>query len=207
QSPMPESPDPEWHKEPNENDAPKQPWFNELVNAEKTKLTHEDMMGSVVDFTNFTKHCLKKYKTTKADLEGPTFELLKGKHKNYIELEYNFKQCYLALTDQLDWQNPEGDRILQDLSKPLPMLGSLGRLYVIVDFFFNKDLEYLRTKILEENKYATYFTKPKATRYELYEIEEVIPNLWSPSKAAYDKDAAYRISHWGPKQKLFYRAR
>ncbi|GKC44267.1 hypothetical protein Tco_1061989, partial [Tanacetum coccineum] len=45
QSLMPETPDLEWHKEPNENDAPEQPWFNEMINAEKTKLTHEDVMG------------------------------------------------------------------------------------------------------------------------------------------------------------------
>ncbi|GKA18236.1 hypothetical protein Tco_0698073 [Tanacetum coccineum] len=51
------------------------------------------------------------------------------------------------------------------------------------------------------------FYKAKRTSYELYEIEEMIPNLWSPSKAAYDKDAAYRISHWGPKRKLFYMER
>ncbi|GJY55031.1 hypothetical protein Tco_0446695 [Tanacetum coccineum] len=35
----------------------------------------------------------------------------------------------------------------------------------------------------------------------------MIPQLWSSSKVSYDKDAAFRISHWGPKQKLFYRAR
>ncbi|GJY27407.1 hypothetical protein Tco_0402133 [Tanacetum coccineum] len=157
------------HQEPNENDAPKQPWFNELVNAEKTKLTHEDMMGSVVDFTNFTKHCLKKYKTTKVDLEG--------------------------------------DRIPQDFSKPLPFLGAPGRLYIPIDFFFNKDLGYLRSGNLEEKKYATSFTKPKAARYEIYEIKEMISNPWSSSKVAYDKDVAYEISHWGLKQKLIYKSR
>ncbi|GKE95784.1 hypothetical protein Tco_1580639, partial [Tanacetum coccineum] len=35
----------------------------------------------------------------------------------------------------------------------------------------------------------------------------MISQLWSSSKVAYDKDAAYGISHWGPKCKLFYRAR
>ncbi|GJS37519.1 RNA-directed DNA polymerase, eukaryota, reverse transcriptase zinc-binding domain protein [Tanacetum coccineum] len=57
-------------------------------------------------------------------------------------------------------------------------------------------MEYLRSGNLEEKKYATSFTKPKAARYELYGIEEMIPNLWSPYKVAYDKDVAYGISHW-----------
>ncbi|GJR61253.1 hypothetical protein Tco_1503415 [Tanacetum coccineum] len=89
----PESPDPEWHKEPTIDDPPKQTWFNEMVNAEKNQHTFDDVMGSVIDFTKFTKNCLKKDKIIKADLEGPAFKLMKGMHKNYIELEYNFEQC------------------------------------------------------------------------------------------------------------------
>ncbi|GJY73976.1 hypothetical protein Tco_0478407 [Tanacetum coccineum] len=79
--------------------------------------------------------------------------------------------------------------------KPLPLLGAPGRLYIPVEFFFNKDLEYLRSGNLEENKYTASFTKAKAARYELYGIEEMIPKQWSPSKVAYDKDAAYGIKY------------
>ncbi|GKC63045.1 hypothetical protein Tco_1095643, partial [Tanacetum coccineum] len=48
-----------------------------------------------------------KDKITKADLEGPTFELLKNGFKNNIKLEYNMEQCYLAMTDITEWANPE----------------------------------------------------------------------------------------------------
>ncbi|GJY55032.1 hypothetical protein Tco_0446696, partial [Tanacetum coccineum] len=95
----PESPDLEWHKELIVDDGPEQTWFNEMVNAEKNQRTFDDVMGSVIDFTNFSKNRLKKDKITKADLEGPAFILMKGRHKNYLELEYNFKQYYLALSD------------------------------------------------------------------------------------------------------------
>nr|GFD53676.1 hypothetical protein [Tanacetum cinerariifolium] len=67
----PETPDLEWHKEPNVDDAPKQNWFNELVNAKKDPLTFDDIMGSTVDFIKFAENHLKKDKITKADLEGP----------------------------------------------------------------------------------------------------------------------------------------
>nr|GEW17130.1 hypothetical protein [Tanacetum cinerariifolium] len=87
------------------------------------------------------------------------------------------------------------EKIPQDLSKPQHILGAPSHLYILVDFFFNKDLEYIRSRNLEEKKYAMSLTKPKATRYELYGIKEMIPNLPSPSKVAYDKDATYKISH------------
>ncbi|GKC30753.1 hypothetical protein Tco_1038047 [Tanacetum coccineum] len=202
----PESSNPEWHNESIVDDVPEQTWFNEMVNAEKDPPTFDDVIGLVIDFTNFTKNCLKKDRITKVDLEGPPFKLHKGKYRNYIELEYNMDQCYLALSDKLDWVNPEGDRIPHDISKPLPLHGAPGRLTIPVDFFFNKDLNYLSTGNAEK-KYATSLTKLKVARYDLEGIEEMNSNLWSSSKLAYEKDVAFGITHWGTKCKLFYRAR
>ncbi|GJW27077.1 hypothetical protein Tco_0040888 [Tanacetum coccineum] len=78
----PETPDLEWSKELNADDAPKQNWFNGMVNAEKDLAIVDNLMGSIVDFTKFAKNCLKKDKITKAGLEGPSFNLLKGNYKN-----------------------------------------------------------------------------------------------------------------------------
>ncbi|GJV50169.1 hypothetical protein Tco_1440381 [Tanacetum coccineum] len=122
------------------------------LNDEKDTLTFNDVMGSVVDFTKFTRNCLKKDKITKADLEGPAFKLLKGKYKKYIKIEYNFEQCYLALTDQIDRLNPKGDRIPHELGKPIPLHDAPCRLTILVDLFFNKDLEYLTTGNVENHK-------------------------------------------------------
>nr|GEU64032.1 hypothetical protein [Tanacetum cinerariifolium] len=91
QSPRPETPDPDWHKEPNADDGPELMWFNDLVHAEKDPLTFDDLMGSIVDFTKFIMNHLKKDIIYKADLEGPTFMLLKGTCESQIKLEYNFK--------------------------------------------------------------------------------------------------------------------
>ncbi|GJR34223.1 hypothetical protein Tco_1209907 [Tanacetum coccineum] len=128
----PKTPDPEWYKEPNANDAPEQNWFNEMVNSEKDPIMFDGLMGSAVDFTEFAKHYLKKDKIMKADLERPTFKLLKGNYMNYIELEYYMEQCYLDLTYQIDWANPEGDKCPYDLSKPLPLQGPPGRTTILV---------------------------------------------------------------------------
>nr|GEV29287.1 hypothetical protein [Tanacetum cinerariifolium] len=64
-------------------------WFHELVNVDKNPLAFEDLMGSTFDFTKFSMHRIKKDKITKADLEGPAYNLLIGTYQNNIELEYN----------------------------------------------------------------------------------------------------------------------
>ncbi|GKB70270.1 hypothetical protein Tco_0931682 [Tanacetum coccineum] len=51
---------------------------------------------------------------------GPAFRLLKGTRSNYAELEYDFEECYKALSEKLDWENPEGDTIL--LAYPNPYI-------------------------------------------------------------------------------------
>ncbi|GJW02364.1 hypothetical protein Tco_1561220 [Tanacetum coccineum] len=63
--------------------------------------------------------------------------------------------------DLIDWVDPEGGRCPYDLSKPLPLQGPPGYKTIHVDFFFNKDLEYLKTGN-KEKKYVVSLTKPKA---------------------------------------------
>ncbi|GKE76026.1 hypothetical protein Tco_1542146, partial [Tanacetum coccineum] len=67
----------------------------------------DDLLGTIFDFSNYVKHRLKNDKLTKADLEGPVFERLKGTCRSSIELEYHLEQRYLAFFDKLDWTNPE----------------------------------------------------------------------------------------------------
>nr|GEW10004.1 hypothetical protein [Tanacetum cinerariifolium] len=90
--------DPHWNTIKMIDDGQEQPWFNEKVNAAKEVLV------------------------------GPVFNLLKGTCKSYGELEYNVKECFQALTDQLDWTNPEGYDHPVDMSKPLPLIEKDGRL-------------------------------------------------------------------------------
>nr|GEX74456.1 hypothetical protein [Tanacetum cinerariifolium] len=72
----------------------------------------------------------------------------------------------------LDWNNLEGDHYPFDLSKPLPLQGHTGHLTVAVDYFFNNDIEYLKSSNLERT-YTTLITKTKAARYEIEGIEDM----------------------------------
>nr|GEZ44801.1 hypothetical protein [Tanacetum cinerariifolium] len=80
-----------------------------------------------------------------------------------IELEYNFQECFNALTDKLNWNNPKGDHYPFDFSKPLSLQGCPSHLTIAVDYFFNNDLEYLKTFNLKKT-YTTSMTKTKADR-------------------------------------------
>ncbi|GKC75972.1 hypothetical protein Tco_1126746 [Tanacetum coccineum] len=186
--PRPPTPDPEWNTRKSVDDGPEQNWLNDLASAEKTPLR------TPIDFSAFAMNRLKISKLTKADLVGPVYNLLKGTCKTYVELEYNIEECYRALSDQLDWNNPKGERCPYDLSKPLPLHESRGRLTILVDFFFNNDLEYLRAGSTYR-KYIASTTKTKVAKYELKGIKDMVPKLWSPIKVAYDKYAALGISH------------
>ncbi|GKA26494.1 hypothetical protein Tco_0712603 [Tanacetum coccineum] len=57
----------------------------------------------------------------------------------------------------------QSDKCPFDLSKPLPLYGHPGRLTIPVDFFFNNDLEFLKTRN-SERKYTTSIIKTKAAR-------------------------------------------
>ncbi|GJT49436.1 retrovirus-related pol polyprotein from transposon TNT 1-94 [Tanacetum coccineum] len=90
--------------------------------------------------------------------------------------------------NKLDWNNIEGYCYPFDLSKPLPLQGPPGHRTVVGDYFFNNDLEYLKTSDPE----VTYFTsimKTKVAEYVIKGIEDMVPTLWSTIKHVYDKDA------------------
>nr|GEY70037.1 E-beta-farnesene synthase [Tanacetum cinerariifolium] len=73
------------------------------------------------------------------DLEGPAYEIIKVFHPNVIHLQYQMEECHKLLTDSMD------DPILRhNVRKPLPLGGPPSQVTIQSDFFFNKDLEYLR---------------------------------------------------------------
>ncbi|GJZ03809.1 hypothetical protein Tco_0537084, partial [Tanacetum coccineum] len=75
----------------------------------------------------FCKRIGKK-KLSKTDLEGPAFKVVRLFHDNNISLQFQMEECHLLLTDQVDLVNPEGYRVVPDVSKPLPLGGPPGQL-------------------------------------------------------------------------------
>ncbi|GJX41746.1 hypothetical protein Tco_0256736 [Tanacetum coccineum] len=72
----------------------------------------------------------RKEKLTKADLRGVGFELFKIRFNNNVELEYNMEQCYLAMSDKIDWANREGNTFHTDLFEGKHGHGSLKKIMV-----------------------------------------------------------------------------
>ncbi|GJX24378.1 hypothetical protein Tco_0228823 [Tanacetum coccineum] len=68
-------------------ELPVQNWFNKHVDAEDELEENEFINDLVIMFGKCMKKYLNKDKITKEDLKGLTFELLKGRFKNSVELE------------------------------------------------------------------------------------------------------------------------
>ncbi|GJX49286.1 hypothetical protein Tco_0276131 [Tanacetum coccineum] len=109
------------------------------------------------------------------------------------------EECHKLLTDQVD------DAILRyNVSKPLPLGGDPGHVTTQPDFFFNKDLEYLRygRKI---GRPALSISKMKAAYYLDVGLEQMVPDqMWIEEECKYDVAAMYGISHlWFQRQRFY----
>ncbi|GJX82094.1 retrovirus-related pol polyprotein from transposon TNT 1-94 [Tanacetum coccineum] len=145
----------------------------------------------------------RKKKLCKAELEGPTFNLVKAFHKNSVFLQYQMDECHKLLTNKVDWSNPEGHQILRNIYEPLPLGGPPGQVSIQPQFFFNRDLDYLLTGD-KERRIALSISKLKAARYLDFGLEELVPSLWVESEREYDISAVYGITHWWFRRKEFY---
>nr|GFB28000.1 hypothetical protein [Tanacetum cinerariifolium] len=109
------------------------------------------------------------------------------------------RECHKLLTDSVN------DPILRhNVSKPLPLGGPPGQVIIQSDFFFNKDLEYLRygSKGIRP---ALSISKMKTAYYPDDGLEKMVPDqFWIKEECKYDIAAMYGISHWWFQRKRFY---
>ncbi|GKA66812.1 hypothetical protein Tco_0766620 [Tanacetum coccineum] len=125
---------------------------------------------------------------TPKDLEGPAFQksVKVFPYLNVIHLQFQIEECHKLLTDQVD------DAILRyNVSKPLPLGGELGHVTIQPDFFFNKDLEYLRygRKVCRP---ALSISKMKAAYYPDVGLEQLVPDqFWIEEECKYDIAVMY----------------
>nr|GEX48508.1 hypothetical protein [Tanacetum cinerariifolium] len=136
---------------------------------------------------------ISKKKLMKADLEDPSYELVRTFHQNNIHLQFQMEKCHLALIDQINWVNPEGNQVVHDVRKPLPLRGPPGQATIQPHYFFNKDLEYLVSSD-KERRHALSISKLKAAYYPDFELKELVPTSWVESKRDYNISATYELS-------------
>ncbi|GJS49114.1 hypothetical protein Tco_0599235 [Tanacetum coccineum] len=130
---------------------------------------------------------------------GPAFKIVKVFHPNVIHLQYQKKECHKLLIDKVD------DAIIRyNVSKPLPLGGQPGHVTIQTDFFFNKDLEYLRYGS-KGGRLALSISKMKAAYYPDVGLEQMVPDqMWIEEECKYDIAAMYGISHWWFQRQCFY---
>nr|GEV04283.1 hypothetical protein [Tanacetum cinerariifolium] len=110
--------------------GPTQNWLMTLAASTSTGKSMKEfdkLMSTPIDFSSYVLNGLKIKNLTQEILLGPAFRHLKGTRLIYAELEYDFEECYKALSEKLDWENPKGDDYPFDLSKPLLLITRRNR--------------------------------------------------------------------------------
>nr|GEU45912.1 hypothetical protein [Tanacetum cinerariifolium] len=104
---------------------------------------------------------------------------------------YQIEECHKLLIDSVD-----ESIIKHNVIKPLPLGGPPGQVTIQSDFFFNKDLEYLRYDS-KGGRPALSISKMKVAYYPDAGLEQMVPDqIWIKEECKYDIAAMYGISHW-----------
>nr|GFB83373.1 hypothetical protein [Tanacetum cinerariifolium] len=158
----------------------------------------------MMNFLNWYSRQVNKTALTPTDLEGQAYEVVKAFYPDVIHLQFHMEECHKMLTDQVDWTNPEGDQVRVDVNRPLPLNGPLGHVTIQTQFFFNKDLEYLRYKSKGSSP-ALSISKMKAISYPDFGLKLLVPEqMWIDDVCTYDISAKYGIFHWWFNRQKFY---
>nr|GFB78105.1 hypothetical protein [Tanacetum cinerariifolium] len=168
-----------------------QSWISALAKQTDARSLFNELLDTPIDFSNFFMNRLGVDTLTPKLLAGPTYELMRGSCNSLTDLEYHLEEVYKATTDQLDWDNPEGQQYPHNLLQPLPLIpDNRGRRVILFANFINNDLEYLREGA-SSRKYTTSVTKTKATDYgHIKWIEDLVPRtMWIQEPPNYDKHA------------------
>nr|GEX95933.1 hypothetical protein [Tanacetum cinerariifolium] len=118
-----------------------QSWISALAKQTDARSSFNELLDTLIDFSNFIMNRLGVDTLTPELLAGPTYELMRGSCNSLTELEYHLEEVYKATTDQLDWVNPEGQQYLHNLLQPLQLIpDNRGRRVILFEHFINHDL-------------------------------------------------------------------
>ncbi|GJU85672.1 hypothetical protein Tco_1293218 [Tanacetum coccineum] len=188
----PATPEPAWSIPSSDLPVPINNWASALAST-YAHPPENLLLAQTGDMAMFMDWYYKKQGITELkqkDLEGPTFEIVKVFHPNVIHLQFQMEECYKLLTDKVD------DAIIRyNVNKPLPLGGQPGQVTIQTDFFFNKDLEYLRYGS-KGGRPALSISKMKAAYYPDVGLEQMVPDqMWIEEECKYDIAATYGISY------------
>ncbi|GJX81714.1 hypothetical protein Tco_0331195 [Tanacetum coccineum] len=181
----PKAPEPDWVIPPNDLPETENNWADTLVKTYRDPEENK-LLRKTRDMRSFIKWYCKQIGS-----------------RSSSKLIWKMEECHFLLTDQIDLLNPEGNRVVHNISKPLPLGGPPGHVTIQTQYFFNKDLKYLVSGD-KERRNALSISKLKVAYYPDFGLEESVPSLWIESERNYDISAAYGISHWWFKRKEFY---
>nr|GFB07764.1 hypothetical protein [Tanacetum cinerariifolium] len=148
-----------------------QTWISELAKQVDSRSSFNELLDTLIDFSNFIMNRLRVDTLTPELLAGPTYELMRGSCQ---QLPHNLLQPLSLIPD------------------------NQGRRVILFAHFINNDLEYLRGGT-SSRKYTTSMTKTKAADYgHIKWIEDLVPRtMWIQEPVNYDKHALWGVSHWG----------
>ncbi|GJR61360.1 retrovirus-related pol polyprotein from transposon TNT 1-94 [Tanacetum coccineum] len=167
---------------------------------QRTEQPENSLLAQTGDMAMFIDWYYKRQGITHLtlqDLEGPAFEIV-SVSCDVIHLHSKWRGASrFSLTVD--------DTILRyNFSKPLPLGGEPGHITIQPDFFFNKDLEYLRYG-RKVGRPALSISKMKAAYYPDVGLEQLVPDqFWIEEECKYDIAAMYGISHWWFQRQRFY---
>nr|GEX32586.1 retrovirus-related Pol polyprotein from transposon TNT 1-94 [Tanacetum cinerariifolium] len=144
----PATPEPAWSILSSDVPVPTNNWESALVSTYSPP-PEDSLLAQTGDMAMFMDWFCKRREITELkpqDLKGPAFEIIKVFHPNVIHLY-----------------------------KPLPLGGPPGQVTIQSDFFFNKDLEYLRYD-RKGSRPALSISKMKAAYYPDAGLEKMVPD-------------------------------
>nr|GFA91954.1 hypothetical protein [Tanacetum cinerariifolium] len=113
--------------------------------------------------------------------------------------KYQIEEYHKLLTDSVD-----ESIIRHNVSKPLPLGGPPCQVIIQSNFFFNKDLEYLRHDS-KGGRPALSISKMKVAYYPNVSLEQMVTDqMLIEEECKYDIAAMYGISHWWFQRQRFY---
>ncbi|GKB00843.1 hypothetical protein Tco_0828887 [Tanacetum coccineum] len=119
----------------------------------------------------------------------------------FIDWFYKKQGITELITEHLE---VDEELLRHNVSRPLPLGGPPSQVTIQTEFFFNKDLEYLRFGN-KGDRLALSTIKIKATHYPDAGLEQMVPDhMWIEEECMYDISATYGISHWWFKRQKFY---